>query len=70
MNDDYTLPTRTCPHCSGKGHVFDPSAPLPRVINPNGSIRHIFADGSRYHVIAYFANGMRCSEPDCEVNRK
>ena len=63
------LPTKICPRCDGKGEVFDPSAPLPRIENRDGTISHIVADGSRYHVVAYFTNGMRCSEPNCEINQ-
>ena len=38
--------------------------------NQDGTEKHIVCDGARYHVISYTANGMRCSEPNCEVNKR
>lgn len=37
--------------------------------NDNGTEKHIVCDGARYHVISYNSNGIRCSEPNCELNR-
>lgn len=42
--------------------------PLPRVKNPDGSLRHVYCEGSRQHVIVYSTQGMHCSEPECEIN--
>lgn len=62
------LPTKTCPKCSGKGEIFDPESPLPTEYNSDGTLKHIYADGSRYHVIRYLSTGMSCSEVNCEIN--
>lgn len=44
--------------------------PLPRIKNPDGTIKHIVQDGSRYHVLSWSTDGTTCSEPDCEINRE
>lgn len=43
-----------------------------REFNADGTEKHVTCDGARYHVICYgggFPGGMRCSEPNCEINR-
>lgn len=42
---------------------------LPRIRNPDGSLKHIVCEGSRDHVISYSKKGQHCSEPECEINR-
>ena len=42
----------------------------PRIVNADGSIRHINKDGARYHVVWWDSEGSHCSEPDCEINRR
>lgn len=34
----------------------------------DGTEKHIFCEGARYHVLSYSATGQRCSEPRCEYN--
>lgn len=41
-----------------------------REYNKDGSEKHIVADGARYHVLSYSNKGVRCSEPNCEVNKR
>lgn len=38
--------------------------------NKDGTEKHIVCDGARYHIISYSTEGERCSEPNCEVNRR
>ena len=33
-------------------------------------MKHITKEGSREHVISWSSEGRRCSEPNCEVNKK
>ena len=33
------------------------------------SEKHIVCEGARYHVLRYSTKGVRCSEPNCEINR-
>ena len=47
-----------------------PLQAVPRVLNEDGSIQHVYCDGARFHVISYSTLGRHCSEPDCEVNRE
>lgn len=35
---------------------------------PDGTEKHIFCEGARYHVLSYGAAGTRCSAPKCEYN--
>ena len=37
--------------------------------NADGTEKHIFCDGARFHVLSYSTNGVRCSEPKCEMNK-
>ena len=42
-----------------------------RSFNDDGTEKHIYKEGARYHVIRYDSEfGMRCSEPNCEMNKK
>lgn len=45
-----------------------------REYNEDGSEKHIHCDGARFHVISYRLTKdgyeTRCSEPNCEVNKK
>jgi hypothetical protein len=50
-----------------------------RELNPDGTEKHITCDGARFHVTSYYTQGTRggkiiavrrCSEPNCELNRK
>lgn len=43
---------------------------LPIIKNNNGTVKHIYCEGSRHHVVSYSTNGMECSEPKCEINRR
>ena len=36
--------------------------------NPDGTEKHIVCDGARFHVLSYSSKGVRCSEPNCEIN--
>lgn len=38
--------------------------------NTDGSLKHIIKDGARYHVISFHSDGLHCSEPNCEINKK
>jgi hypothetical protein len=49
---------------------FDEWEPLPRIINPDGTVKHIIKDGSRYHVLSWSEIGTHCSEPECEINKQ
>lgn len=42
----------------------------PRIVNADGSIKHIIKDGARYHVVWWDSEGSHCSDPDCEINRR
>ncbi len=33
-------------------------------------IKHVHADGARFHVLSYSNLGMRCSEPRCIINKR
>ncbi len=33
-------------------------------------VKHIIKEGSREHVISYNSEGRKCSEPNCEINKK
>jgi hypothetical protein len=40
-----------------------------REFYPDGTEKHVFCEGARYHVLSYGgADGPRCSEPKCEYN--
>jgi hypothetical protein len=50
-----------------------------REFNPDGTEKHITCDGARFHVVSYRSQVSRdgntttirrCSEPNCELNRK
>jgi hypothetical protein len=43
---------------------------VPRVLNADGSVQHVYCDGARFHVLSWSTQGRHCSEPDCEVNRE
>lgn len=47
-----------------------PFAVVPRVVNPDGSIQHVYCDGARFHVISWSTLGQHCSEAECEINRE
>lgn len=34
----------------------------------DGTEKHIFCEGARYHILSYGMEGTRCSEPKCEYN--
>lgn len=38
--------------------------------NPDGTEKHIVCDGARFHVVSYHGDGMRCSEKNCEINKR
>jgi len=38
--------------------------------NADGTEKHICCDGARFHVLSYSADGVRCSEPKCELNKR
>lgn len=38
--------------------------------NEDGTQKHIVCDGARYHVVFWGTDGIRCSEPNCEINDK
>jgi hypothetical protein len=42
----------------------------PRIVNADGSVKHIARDGARYHILSWSTQGTHCSEPDCEINRR
>ena len=35
-----------------------------------GWINHIICEGARWHVLTYSADGMKCSEPRCIINKR
>lgn len=35
---------------------------------PDGTEKHVFCEGARYHVLSYSSNGTHCSERKCEYN--
>lgn len=59
---------KDCPYCAGSGQVFDTDARLLVHRNSDGTIKHVYTDGSRDHVIRYLSSGMYCSVPECEIN--
>jgi hypothetical protein len=53
---------------------------LPQLRNKDGTLKHIFKDGSRQHVISYVGvydstkpfgirGERKCSEKECEINK-
>ena len=38
--------------------------------NEDGSEKHIVLNGARFHVLSYSSDGVRCSEPNCELNTR
>lgn len=38
--------------------------------NQDGTEKHIFQDGARFHVVHWDSHGAHCSEPNCEINRR
>ncbi len=38
--------------------------------NEDGTEKHIFVEGARYHVLWWDSNGKHCSVPNCEINRR
>ena len=41
------------------------------ILNEDGTEKHVFKEGARYHVLYYDTEyGIRCSEPNCEYNKK
>ena len=47
-----------------------PLRTVPYVVNPDGSVQHVYCDGARFHVLSWSTQGRHCSEPNCEVNRE
>lgn len=43
---------------------------IPHLKNKDGTLKHIRTEGARYHVLWYDDQGIHCSEPNCEVNRR
>lgn len=43
---------------------------IPQIINPDGTLKHIFKEGARYHVEWWDTNGTHCSETNCELNKR
>lgn len=41
----------------------------PRVLNADGSVKHVYCEGARFHVLSWSSRGRHCSEPECEVNK-
>ena len=39
-------------------------------LNTDGTEKHITCDGARFHVVAWSTDGARCSEPNCERNKR
>jgi len=55
--------------------MYDKQTPFPyeytpQIKNKDGTLKHIRKEGARYHVLRYDSNGVHCSEPNCEVNRR
>ena len=38
--------------------------------NKKGSLKHIYCEGSRRHVLWWDSKGVHCSEPECEINKE
>lgn len=38
--------------------------------NKDGTEKHIYCDGARFHVLHWDSNGEHCSEPNCEINKR
>lgn len=55
----------------GRTGVFCPPGtwPLPGIRNEDGSLKHVYCEGARGHVLYWDSYGEHCSEPDCEINR-
>jgi hypothetical protein len=49
--------------------IFNEWEALPVFQKKDGTVEHIYANGSRFHVICYSSRGMGCSEKDCELNK-
>lgn len=37
--------------------------------NADGTEKHEVCSGARFHVLSYSSKGVRCSEPNCEINK-
>ena len=38
--------------------------------NDDGIERHIICNGARFHVVSWDSKGEKCSEPNCEINKR
>jgi len=39
-------------------------------LNDDGTEKHIVCEGAQFHVLSYSTQGVRCSEPNCEINKE
>jgi len=42
---------------------------IPTEYNEDGSLKHIYKDDARYHVLYWDDDGSHCTEPNCEINK-
>lgn len=35
-----------------------------------GPQKHVVCEGARYHIPYWIGSGMKCSEPNCEINER
>lgn len=69
------LPADTAPGAGREDYILlRPVAECPVWYEPeynaDGSEKHIACDGARFHVVSYHGNGLRCSEKNCEINKR
>lgn len=38
--------------------------------NEDGSEKHVTCHGARFHVVSWDRQGAKCSEPNCEINKR
>ena len=38
--------------------------------NEDGTEKHIVCEGAGYHVLSYDSQGVRCSNSNCEINKR
>lgn len=44
---------------------------IPTEYNKDGTIKHpLHKEGARYHVLHWDTDGIHCSEPNCEINKR
>lgn len=44
--------------------------PIGEIEQDRETVHHLICEGSRRHIIYYDSQGMHCTEPRCEINRR